>query len=240
MNVNLAFSSTNTGSHGSTETEHRNSAPSTTCPPTSHIHSLDDSYSCNLMMEDTSLRLPDLEGSYRMNLRCSPSCSTGRREEESWSGLYMTTTSDTIKSNKKLGHASFTDLGLYTKSLNQSAQEDLQQRISEAKHQFMKLRFQRLHQKTQPATPILEEEEVEVEETRQTIVQERLLQSDSALCFLRRESERDTIEFGGIWYRAKHPKSKSLERLIHSAPELYTGRTLGELPEEDDDNEHDE
>jgi hypothetical protein len=147
--------------------------------------------------------------------------------EESWNGLFAFESLDASTSNmlsstassfsaKKKGHTSFTDLGLYidvaTKHGNGSATSVLPKCIEEeTKAQFMKqLRLNRMRRpKSKPTT------------TRPSMAAERLHQSDSAL--LRKDSEMDTSDLDGAWYRAKHPRyCQVLEKMAHSTGSLVS------------------
>jgi hypothetical protein len=149
--------------------------------------------------------------------------------EESWNGLFAfesldariahahtlpCTTSSSNFSSKKMGHTSFTDLGLYidvaTKHGNGSATSVLPKCIEEeTKAHFMKtLRLNRIRRtKSRPTS------------SRPSMAAERLHQSDSAL--LRKDSEMETSDLEGAWYRAKHPRyCTTLEKMAHSTGSL--------------------
>jgi hypothetical protein len=144
--------------------------------------------------------------------------------EESWNGLFAFESLDASTGNalpsaasnfsaKKKGHASFTDLGLYidvaTKHGDGSATSVLPKFIEEeTKAQFMKqLRLNRMRRlKSNPTR-------------RPDMAAERLHHSDSAL--LRKDSDMDTSDLEGAWYRAKHPRHcPALEKMAHSAGSL--------------------
>ncbi|CAB9497895.1 expressed unknown protein [Seminavis robusta] len=158
--------------------------------------------------------------------------SSSRRNgmEESWNGLFLAssclsddslannnhnnnTGAATNSTNKKMGHASFTDLGLYDAAKNGSATSVLPKCVEEqTKAQFMKLRLHRMQRKPKMALLSRSNDSSDTQLEMQT----RLHESDSAL-FLRRDSEMDTAELDGTWYRAKHPRHcQALEKMAHS------------------------
>lgn len=171
--------------------------------------------------------LPEHGESIEESVRLTPTRnrSSGNNKanplEESWNGLFLqssiselhSSTSTDCTSNKKMGHASFTDFGLYAKhnpSSNNSAKltpEDIQA----AKSQLMKMRLERmLKSKTSLLPPTTSAAAAGRDD--------RLHQSDSAL--LRKNSEMDTTELEGTWYKAKHPRRRGslAEQLTQSAP----------------------
>lgn len=132
--------------------------------------------------------------------------------EESWNGLFLTNNNNSMDesetwkeptSNKKAGHKSFTDLGVFDAKANQ---QHALLRVAEeetTKAQFMRLRLQRMIKNKQ--------------QMQQTQASERLHSSDSAL--LRKDSSMDTTELDGAWYRTKHPRHcEALEQMAHSSP----------------------
>jgi len=153
--------------------------------------------------------------------------------EESWNGLFLASISDfdatasspcsvakTVESNKKMGHTSFTDLGVYARNqrryhssmphdkLTSEEQRLTPQDIQTAKSQFMKLRVQRMLKASQQPLHKQQQQQGAID---------RMHSSDSAL--LRKSSSMDTQDLQGLWYRAKHPRHcDALEQLAQSAP----------------------
>ena len=127
--------------------------------------------------------------------------------EESWNGLFLTSAAPSVEepvSNKKTGHTSFTDLGVFDAKANK---QHALLRVAEeesSKAQFMRMRLQRMLKTKQ-------------QQQQCTKNMERLHCSDSAL--LRKDSNMDISELEGAWYRAKHPRHcPALERMAHSSP----------------------
>ena len=165
--------------------------------------------------EDVESMDMDLEGSVRISSsRMNPHKHSGNKHalEESWNGLFLSTSISDLNSappahspttpcvvastsNKKMGHASFTDLGLYAKHNPGSSATLTAKDIQAAKAQFMKLRLQRML-KSQTHLPS------SLSSSKEACP--RLHQSDSAL--LRKSSDMDTTELEGAWYKAKHPR----------------------------------
>jgi hypothetical protein len=134
--------------------------------------------------------------------------------EESWNGLFCTCSNTSMDesenwkeptSNKKTGHTSFTDLGVFDAKANQ---QHALQRVAEeetTKAKFMRLRLQKMIKSKKQS------------KTNSQNYMERLHSSDSEL--LRKDSSMDTSELDGAWYRAKHPRHcPGLERMAHSSP----------------------
>ena len=170
--------------------------------------------------------LPEHMESIEESVRLTPSrtkSSSGGKNlnplEESWNGLFLQSSCSDLASsapdgtsNKKMGHASFTDLGLYAQHHPNSANNNnklTHEDIQAAKSQLMKMRLERLLKSKTTITLL---------STNNNKNEHRLHQSDSAL--LRKNSDTDTTELNGTWYRAKHPRrgGSLAEQLAQSAP----------------------
>lgn len=145
--------------------------------------------------------------------------------EESWNGLFLSSSSSdlatpeaaVVPSNKKLGHASFTDFGLTARHHpRQHACKLTEQDLQAAKSQLMKMRLERLLNSSRTTNTLRTNNQSSTHPD-----QDRLHQSDSAL--LRKTSDTDTTALDGAWYKAKHPgrrgsTSSWVEQLTQSAP----------------------
>lgn len=149
--------------------------------------------------------------------------------EESWNGLFLSSSSSdlatpeaavpgtVVHSNKKLGHASFTDFGLTARhNPSKHSCKLTDQDLQAAKSQLMKMRLERLLNSSSRTTNTSNRSNHQA-----STDQDLLHQSDSAL--LRKTSDTDTTELDGAWYKAKHPgrrgsTSSLVEQLTQSAP----------------------